>query len=386
MTGARTLRGRTAIVGIAESRLGEVGPGVSELELIGEATVGALADAGIDKAEIDGLFTTSIQYPLAALTVAEYLGVRPRYYDSTMGGGSSFVSYLLHAAAAIETGLCSVALIVYGSVQRSAIPPIRHPADAYEYEDVHGLRPPISMYALAASRHMYEFGTTREQLAEVAVAARSWAALNPRAFMRDPLTAGEVLASRMVSWPLSVLDCCLVTDGGGAVLMTSAERARDLRQAPVLVLGAGEATTHHHISEMPSLTVTAAADSGARAYSMARVTPADVDVVQLYDAFTITPILFLEDLGFCEKGSGGGFVSSGNIAPGGSLPVNTNGGGLSYCHPGMYGIFTIIECVTQLRGQAGERQVAGAELGLCHANGGVLSCQATAILGSDATG
>jgi acetyl-CoA acetyltransferase len=238
------------------------------------------------------------------------------------------------------------------------------------------------MYALAASRHMHEYGTTREQLAEVAVAAREWARLNPKAFRRDPLSVEDVLASRMISSPLSLLDCCLVTDGGGALIVTSAERAKDLRKPPIYLLGAGEAHWHRNISQMPDLTVTASTESGQRAYSMAGVGPEDVDVAMLYDAFTINPILFLEDLGFCEKGEGGTFVEGGRIAPGGELAVNTNGGGLSYNHPGMYGLLLLIEAVRQLRGECGERQVEGAEVAIAHGNGGVLSSQVTAVLGT----
>lgn len=379
---ADPLRGRAAIVGVAESDLGEVGAGADELDLIGQATARALEDAGLSKSDIDAIFTASIRYPLAALSVAEYLNVRPRYHDSSMDGGSSFVSHALHAAAAIAAGRCEVALIAYGSAQRSSSGGLQDAGNVFPYEDVHDPRRPIGMYALAAARHMHQYGTTREQLAEVAVSARSWAQLNPKAFVRDPLTVEEVLSARMVCWPLTVLDCCLVTDGGGAVIMTGAERAREMRRPPVYLLGAAEELTHNNISCMPDLTVTAARESGARAFEMAGLTPADIDVVQVYDAFTINPILFLEDLGFCEKGEGGEFVSGGRIAPGGELPVNTTGGGLSYCHPGMYGIFTLIESVRQLRGEAGERQVAGARAALAHGNGGVLSSQATAILGT----
>jgi acetyl-CoA acetyltransferase len=232
---------------------------------------------------------------------------------------------------------------------------------------------------------MYQFGTTREQLAEVAVAARKWAQLNPVAFERGDLTITDVLASRMVSSPLTVRDCCLVTDGGGAVIVTSAERARSLRRAPVFILGAAEAHWHKDIFQMPDLTVTAAAESGPRAFSLAGLTPADVDVLQLYDAFSINTLLFLEDLGFCKKGEGGSFVQGGAIAPGGRLPVNTSGGGLSYCHPGMFGIFLIIEAVRQLRGECGPRQSADAHVALVHGNGGMLSSQVTALLGDEST-
>ncbi|MFF1258508.1 thiolase [Streptomyces sp. NPDC058321] len=378
----QSLRGRAAVVGVAESDLGEVAPGLTHLDLVGQATARALEDAGIAKSQVDGLFTASSYLPMAAMDTAEYLGIRPRHLDGTNIGGSSFVSHLLHAAAAIEQGLCTTALIVYGSTQRSDGGRLVSPTRPDPYEEPYGPRYPLSMYALATSRHMYEYGTTREQLADVAVAARAWAQLNPAAFERRPLTREDVLGSRMISDPLTVRDCCLVTDGGGALVVTSAERARDLAAAPAYLLGGGEATWHRNISRMPDLTVTAATESGRRAFDMAGLAPGDVDVVELYDAFTINPVLFLEDLGFCAKGEGGPFVADGGIAPGGRLPVNTNGGGLSYGHPGMYGIFTVIEAARQLRGDCDERQVDGARVALAHGNGGVLSSQVTALLGT----
>ena len=380
-----SIRGRAAIVGVAESDLGEVGPGFTPLDLIGQATLRALDDAGLKKEDVDGLFSASAYYHMPTLSVGEYLGIRPRYSDATNMGGSSFVSHLFHAAVAIDAGLCEVALIAYGSTQRSAGGRLVSGSETLPYEAPYKPRYPVSMYALAASRHMYQYGTKREQLAEVAVAAREWAKLNPKAFMRDDLSIEDVLSSQMVSSPLSVRDCCLVTDGGGAVLVTSAGRARDLRKPPVYLLGAGEAHWHRNISQMPDLTVSAAADSGPRAYEMARLGPSAVDVAMLYDAFTINTVLFLEDLGFCEKGKGGAFVSGGRISPGGELAVNTNGGGLSYNHPGMYGLLLLVEAARQVRGECGERQVAGANVALVHGNGGVLSSQVTAILGSEAT-
>ena len=375
-------RGKAAIVGAAESDLGEVGPGLTPLDLVGQAADRALADAGLNLGDVDGLFSASAYYSMATVSAGEYLGIRPRYSDATNMGGSSFVSHLLHAATAIDAGLCEVALVIYASTQRSGGGFRGFSDPPNPYETPYGPRYPVSMYALAASRHMHEYGTTREQLAEVAVTAREWAKLTPKAFKRDHLTVEDVLASRMISSPLSRLDCCLVTDGGGALVVTSAERARDLRKAPVYLLGAGEAHWHRNISQMPDLTVTAAVDSGPRAYEMAGVGPESVDVAMLYDAFTINPILFLEDLGFCEKGEGGAFVEGGRIAPGGELPVNTNGGGLSYNHPGMYGLLLLVEAVRQLRGECGERQVGGAEVALAHGNGGVLSSQVTAVLGT----
>lgn len=377
-----SLRGRAAVVGVAESDLAEVGPGLTPLDLIGQATVRALDDAGLTKDDVDGLFSASAYYNMPTLSVGEYLSIKPRYSDGTNMGGSSFISHLLHATAAIEAGLCEVALITYGSTQRSG-GGFRSLSDSFAYEDVYKPRYPVSMYALAASRHMYEYGTTREQLAEVAVAAREWAKMNPKAFKRDDLTVEEVLNSRMVSSPLSVLDCCLVTDGGGAAIVTSSERAGDLRKQPVYLLGAGEAHWHRNISQMPDLTTSAAEESGSRAYKMAGVSPSEVDLIMLYDAFTINTVMFLEDLGFCEKGEGGAFVSQGRIAPGGELAVNTNGGGLSYNHPGMYGLLLLIEAVRQVRGECGERQVPDVNVALAHGNGGVLSSQVTAVLGSE---
>jgi len=380
-----SLRGKVAVVGVAESDLGEVGPGLSPLDLIGQATIRAIEDAGLDKSEVDGLFSASAYYHLPTISVGEYLGIRPRYSDATNLGGSSFVSHLLHAASAIEAGLCDVALIAYGSTQRSGGGRLVSGSEANPYEAPYGPRYPVSMYALAASRHMHEYGTTREQLAEVAVAAREWAKLNPKAFLREDLTIEDVLSSRTVSSPLSVRDCCLVTDGGGAALVTSAARARELRKPPAYLLGAAEAHHHRHISQMPDLTMTAAAESGPRAYAMAGVGPTEISVTMLYDAFTINTILFLEDLGFCRKGEGGAFVSGGGIAPGGALAVNTNGGGLSYNHPGMYGLLLLVEAVRQARGECGERQAAEHDVVLAHGNGGVLSSQVTAILGSEQT-
>jgi len=378
------LRGAAAIVGAATTALGEA-PGRTDLEITAAAARLALAEAGLAIKDVDGLFAVSMVHNMATLSVAEYLGIRPKFTDSTMVGGSSSVAHILPATLALEAGLCDVALICYGSNQRTTAGRLVTNSAPPPYEAPYKPRYPITAYALAASRHMYAYGTTREQLADVAVAARRWAAMNPEAFMRDALTREDVIASRLVSDPLRVRDCCLVTDGGGAIVLVRPERAKDLKTRPVHVLGQAVASWHRNISQMPDLTVTSATESGERAYAMAGLGPADVDVVEIYDAFTINTVMFLEDLGFCAKGEGGAFVADGAIAPDGRLPVNTNGGGLSCCHPGMYGIFPVIEGVRQLRGDCGERQVAGAEVALCHGNGGVFSSQATVILGTDAT-
>ncbi|MBV1897160.1 MAG: thiolase, partial [Rhodobacteraceae bacterium] len=344
-----------------------------------------LADAGLGLGDVDGLFCTMMEDSMPALMAAEYLGIQPRFVEGTMMGGSSFVNYLNTAAMALEAGLCDVALICYGSNQRTAAGRLVTASRVPPYEGLYQPRYPVSGYAMAAARHMYDYGTTREQLADVAVAARGWAQHNPEAFERGDLTREDVLAARMVSDPLSVRDCCLVTDGGGALVMVRADRAGDSPNAPVHVLGVAADSTHRQISQMYDFTTTAAKGSGAAAFAMAGVSPADIDVVELYDAFTINTILFLEDLGFCNKGEGGAFVEGGRIAPGGAFPVNTNGGGLSCVHPGMYGIFTVIEAARQIRGDAPGLQLDGVELALAHGNGGVLSSQVTAILGAAST-
>ena len=380
---AHPLRGAAAVVGAGLSRFGEL-PGYSHMEIMAEAVHNAMAEAGVTRHQIDGIFGSNFFDMMTPLAVAEYFGFNPRFMDGTNIGGSSFVNSLQAAAAALHLGLCNVALIAYGSNVRTMSRRGRPPGMA-NVELVYRPRQPINAYALAASRHMYEFGTTREQLAEVAVAARAWARMNPAAFMRDPLTIDEVLNARMVVDPFGVRDCCLVTDGGAAMILVAAERARDFPTTPVYLLGVGSATTHYIISQMEDLTTSAVARSAPIAFDMAGISTRDVDVVELYDAFTINTIMFLEDMGFCAKGEGGAFVSGGNIAPGGSLPVNTNGGGLSCVHPGMYGMFLMVEAVQQLRGEVGERQVPGAQIAVCNGNGGLLSSQVTAVFGTQAT-
>ena len=377
---AHELRAKIAVAGIGYAGLG-ASPGWSALELMARATHVALDDAGLRLDEIDGLCCGTFYHFFPTLTAAEYLGIRPSWSNADMVGGSSFQSYVMQAAAAIQAGLCSTVLVAYGS-------------NAFSTRDLSGLietplfermvQPPIPLagYALAAARHMFEYGTTRRQLAEVAVAAHKWANLNPDAPDAAELDLDLVATAPTIADPLSRHDCCLVSDGGGALILTSTERARDLRQPPAVVLGAGAAHWHREIAQMPDFTQTAAIDSGRRAYAMAGLSSADIDVLQLYDAFTINPILFLEDLGFCAKGEGGPFVSGGRIAPGGSLPVNTNGGGLAFVHPGMYGLFCLAEAVIQLRGQGGPRQVPNATIALSHGNGGTLSHQCTTILGT----
>jgi len=390
----RTLRGAAAIVGVTDtaSPTGELDSHGRALEvaMIHEA----LEDAGLTLADVDG-----IAHAGSPTSMAEFLGVRARYLDGTMVGGSSYELHVEHAAAAIAAGLCDVVVGVYASTPRSdshrrgAAPrygPGRQPpagmGPAMEFEMPYGLRMPIGAYALAASRHMAVYGTTAEQLAQIAVDTRAWAAFNPNARYRDPITIDDVLASETVVSPLHKLDCCLVTDGAGAYVMTSAARARDLRKPPVYVLGAATGGTHQMISQMPDVTVTGGAISGPAAFHMAGIKPDDVNLLMGYDSFTITALLHLEDLGFCPKGEGGAFVEDGKLGPGrGPLAMNTNGGGLSYTHPGMYGMFLLVEAVRQLRGEAGDRQLAIHDVAVAHGSGGVLSTMGTIVLGTEAT-
>jgi acetyl-CoA acetyltransferase len=386
----RTLRGRAAIVGVSDA----VSP-TGELDRTGRALEAqvireALDDAGLQPSDIDGLLCTGSA--MASMQLAEYIGIRPRYTDTTMTGGSSFEVHVEHAAAAVATGLCDVAVSVYAETPRSdrragrsqLRPPGRYGGPAFEFEVPYGLRVPIGAYAMAANRHQAVYGTTSEQLAQIAVSTREWATMNPRAKFQTPITIEDVLASPFEVEPLHRLDCCLVTDGAGAVVVTTAERAADLAKAPAYVLGAGTCHDHSMISQMPDLTMTAGAVSGPNAFAMAGIAPADVDLLMAYDSFTITVLLALEDLGFCAKGEGGPFAATGVLGPGGALPTNTNGGGLSYTHPGMYGMFLLVEAVRQLRGESGPRQVDGVDIAVAHGCGGVLSSTSTIVLGTGA--
>ncbi|WP_150563331.1 acetyl-CoA acetyltransferase [Pandoraea cepalis] len=382
---SKDLRGSTAIVGVGVSAFPALPPGCSPIDAMALAVAEALQDAGVAIGEIDGVFAAGLQVFMPTLSICEYLGIQPRYSDSTQVGGGSFIAHLNHAQAAISAGLCDVALVVYGSTQRSSGAQFVSHSEPNPYETPYTYPGPVAAYALMAQRHMYEFGTTRAQLANVAVSARKWAALNPLASERAPLTVDDVLSSRPVATPFTVRDCCLVTDGGGAVIITSAARAKSYRREPIYLLGAGEAVTHRSIAQMTNLTSTGASISASRAFSQARLTPDDIHVAQLYDAFTIMPIMFAEDIGFCAKGEGGAFLADGRTEPGGAFPMNTNGGGLSFGHPGMFGIYTIIESVLQLRGDCGQRQVSGAEIALAHAPGGYMSSHSTAIFGTRAS-
>jgi acetyl-CoA acetyltransferase len=376
---------RAVIVGVAESDLGVTHKSIPELQT--QAVQRALADAGLTLRDVDGFATTGIGGRFDATVMAEYLGLRPAWIDTTYAGGASFAIMLSHAAAAIERDEARVVVIAYGSNQRSAssrklggAPEPHLPLSQFEMP--YGPLLPISAYALCAQRHMAEYGTTREAMAEVAVAAREWALLNPAAYQygKGRLSIHDVLSAEVISSPLGRLDCCLVTDGGGAIVLTGRDRSADLPAKAVRILASSELSTHRTLAQMRSLTATGAYETGARAFAKAELRPQDIDVVQVYDSFTITALLSLEGLGFCKPGESGDFVMDGKLRPGGSFAMNTTGGGLSYCHPGMFGIFLLIEAVRQLRGTCGARQVAGARTALCHATGGFLNTHATVIL------
>lgn len=379
-----TLDRRTpaAVIGAATFGIGEA-PGLSSMDLTVAAALAALDDAGIPLSKVDGLFVGQPSDFLSGLTFAEYLGIQPKLTNNNRTGGSAFLTHMNVAALALAAGEIDVALIAYGSNQRTGTGGLVSAAGANIHEKPYRLRLSVGPYALAASRHMHEYGTTRDHLYAVVKSARDWALLNPEAFLRVPVSRDDYFAARMIADPFCVLDCCLVTDGAAAIVMVRKDWANNRKAA--YLLGLGEATDHYQIAQMPDLTTSAAKFSGQRAFEQAGITPADVDVVELYDAFSINTIMFLEDLGFCKKGEGGDFVASGVTSPGGRLPVNTNGGGLACVHPGMYGLFTVVEAYRQLTGTAGARQISGAEVAVAHGNGGFLSSQVTAILGSSAT-
>jgi acetyl-CoA C-acetyltransferase len=344
-------------------------------QLHAESARGALEDAGLRIEDVDGLFTSGVG-PIGILSLANHLNLRPRHLDSQAIGGSSFVSHCVHAAAAIAAGLCSVALVTYGSTAASERFAIGTGGGGMMIEPPDGFEAPfgptiVGSYALVAQRHMHQYGTTSEQLAEIAVTMRRHASLNPHAKYRDPISVEDVLASRIISSPLHLLDCCVISDGGGAVVLTSLERARDLRRPPVVIVGGAEAAQHSGIGTRDLLDI-AARQSGPLALARAGIRHDDVDVALVYDSYTITVLATLEALGFCAPGEGGAFCAGGRIGLGGVLPVNPDGGGLSSNHPGMRGIFLVIEATRQLRGECGPRQVSDARIALIHGTGGML--------------
>ncbi len=383
-----------AIVGVAEAdEIGYLENRKSDLQLNTEACYNALEDAGLKKSDVDAVFAAG-----NTLGLAEHMGIHPRFTDSTSVGGSSFVIHAGHALAAIAAGYCEVALVTHGVAGHSRrffggggegdAPN----SPGAQFETPYGfIGAPIN-YAMACARYMHEFGENRcrEAMSEVAVSTRKWAALNPKALIHDPkaeipltMSFEDYHKSRWICWPFHLLDCCLVTDAGGAYVITTPERARNLKKPPVWILGAGEGHDHGMISQMPSLTSLIARETGPRAFKMAGVTHDDFDLAMIYDSFTYTVMLTLESLGFCGRGEAADFLRGQRTAPGGDFPMNTSGGGLSYTHPGAYGIFLVIEAVRQLRGECGRRQVPDCKLAFCHGTGGSLSSGGTVVLARD---
>ena len=388
----KSLRGKVAIVGVADTEVGVLA-GRTPMEMGVEAALAAIEDAGLEKNDIDGLVTcNAMAQPMMyhAEATAEYLQIFPRYCIAAGAGGGTTFSIIHHAASAIATGMADVVVVTMADAMRSGLTRdqammVQASTGHPEFEQPYGPTVP-AYYALIAQAHMAEFGTTQEQFAGIAVACRAHAARNPSAQMRDLISVEDVLESRMIADPLHLLDCSLVSDGGAAIVLTSAERAADMKQTPVYLLGAGEGHSHEHISAARNLTTSAAKEAGQRAFEMSGLRPTDMDFAQLYDCFTPTVLVELEDLGFCEKGEGGAFVESGALLPGGSLPVNTHGGLLSHSHPGNPGsMFALTESVWQLRGEASGRQVADSKNALVHAQGGIMSSHTALVLGTEAS-
>ncbi len=378
MTGKRN---DIAIVGAAETtEMGRI-PELSQIGLHADAALNAMKDAGLGPKDIDGIATAG-ETPV---TLAHYLGITPKWVDGTAVGGCSFMIHVRHAAAAIESGLAKTILITHGESGRSGVGRTRPPASAAslagQFEAPYGPMGPPTLFTIPVLRYMKTYGLTHEQLAMVAVVQREWAAKNPRATFRDPITVDDVLNSRMIAYPFRLLQCCLVTDGGGALILTSAERAKDFPQKPVYLLGTGESAETPMVSQMEDFTSSRAFRvAGPTAFQEAGITHKDVDHLMIYDAFAHLPIYGLEDLGFCKKGEAASFIWERNTAPGtGKLPLNTNGGGLSYMHSGMYGMYALQESVRQMRGIA-PAQVPGAKISVCHGVGGMFAASGTVIM------
>jgi len=373
-----------AVVGAAETtRMGKI-PDQSVIGLHADAALNALADAGLKPSDIDGVATAGI----SPVELAYYMGITPTYADGTSVGGCSFMLHVRHAAAAINEGLCNTVLITHGESGRSRVGAGRFGGAASslpgQFEMPYGPMGPPTMFTIPVLRYLKTRGYTVEDLANVAVIQREWAALNPRASYKDPITVADVLNSDMIAWPFTKLMCCLVTDGGGALILTSAERAKDFPQKPVYILGTGESVETPMVSQMEDFNSSKAFRvSGKKAFTEAGISHADVDHLMIYDAFAHLPLYGLEDLGFCRPGEAAGFINERNTAIGGKLPLNTNGGGLSYMHSGMYGMYALQESVRQLRGIA-PAQVKDAKISVSHGVGGMFAASGTVIFSNEA--
>ena len=372
-------RNAVAVVGAAETTELGVIPNMSQIQLHADAALNAMADCGLRPKDIDGIATAG-ETPVQ---LAHYLGITPTWVDGTSVGGCSFMLHVRHAAAAIEAGLAKTILITHGESGKSRIgnPARTVPPSSLngQFEQPFGPMGPPSMFTIPVLRYMKTYGVTEEQIAQVSVVQREWASKNPRATFKTPITTDDVLNSRMIAWPFRLLMCCLVTDGGGALILTSAERARDFRTKPVYILGTGESVETPMVSQMEDFTSSRAFRvAGPTAFQQAGINVGDVDHLMIYDAFAHLPIYGLEDLGFLPRGEAAAFIAGRNTAPGGKLPLNTNGGGLSYMHSGMYGMYALQESVRQMRGTAAA-QVEGAKISVCHGVGGMFAASGTII-------
>ncbi|MDE0661628.1 MAG: thiolase [Gammaproteobacteria bacterium] len=372
-----------AVVGAAETtELGKI-PGMSQIQLHADAALNTLADAGLKARDIDGVATAGE----SPVNIAHYLGIAPRWVDGSSVGGCSFMLHVRHAAAAIEAGYAETILVTHGESGRSGVGRGGRGGGAgsllAQFEGPYGSMGPTTMFTIGVLRYMKRYGMTHEQLAMVAVVQREWAGMNPRASYRDPITVDDVLNSRMIAYPFHLLECCLVTDGGGALILTSAERAADFPNKPVYILGSGESVETPMVSQMKDLTSSQAFRiAGSEAMRSAGINHGDVDHMMVYDAFAHLPIWGLEDLGFCGRGEAPAFIEDGNTRPGGTLPLNTNGGGLSYMHSGMYGMYALQESVRQMRGTA-PAQVPGAAVSLCLGVGGMFAASGCIVMGNE---
>jgi acetyl-CoA acetyltransferase len=378
------LRKKVAIIGAAETDTIGVIPGLTQLGLHAQAARNAIRDAGIEKSQIDGIACAGE----SVVAVADYLDIQPQYVDGTSIGGSSYMIHVAHAVAALEAGYCNYVLITHGESGRSRVGRGGFGGGGAtipgQFEAPYGTMGPPSSFTVPIVAHMKKYGTTEEQIASVAVATRAWAGKNPRAMMRDPITVEDVLNSRLIAWPIHLLECCLVTDGGGALILTTADRAKDFKKPPVYVLGTGEGAENVMISSMHDFTESLAFQKSAnRAFRLADIERKDVDHLQLYDAFAHTPMYGLEALGFVKPGESGPWFAAGHSAPGGDLPINTNGGGLSYTHTGMYGMFALLESVRQLRGEAAA-QLPDVKISIAHGPAGFFAGAGTVIMTNQA--
>ncbi|MBR0650907.1 thiolase [Roseomonas terrae] len=372
--------GEIAIVGAAEStRIGTV-PEMAQIMLHADAALNAMKDAGLKPADIDGVACVG---PMMPQQIAHYLGITPKWVDGTGVGGCSFMLHVRHAAAAIHAGYAKTILITHGESGKSRINATPRPPEPQslngQFEAPFGPMGPPTLFPIPVLRYMKKYGVSHEQMAQVAVVQREWAAKNPRAAFRDPITVADVLNSRMIAYPFRLLQCCLVTDGGGALILTSADRAKDFPQKPVYILGSGESVETTMVSQMEDFTSSRAFRvAGPEAFRMAGIKHGDVDHLMIYDAFAHLPMYGLEDLGFVQRGEAKDFIWEGNTRPGGKLPLNTNGGGLSYTHTGMYGMFALQESVRQVRGIA-PAQVPDVTISVAHGVGGMFSASGTVV-------